>query len=33
MDIYRIASDLKFINQIGKTLNLEERYHHTITPG
>lgn len=25
MDIYRISSDLKFVNQIGATLNLEER--------
>jgi len=25
MDIYRISSDLKFVNQIGVTLNVEER--------
>jgi len=25
MDIYRISEDLKFINQIGKTLNLQEK--------
>ena len=26
MDIYRLATDLKFPNQIGATLNVEERY-------
>jgi radial spoke head protein 9 len=25
MDIYRVCEDLKFVNQIGKTLNLQER--------
>lgn len=25
MDIYRLVSDLKFVNQIGKTLNLDEK--------
>lgn len=25
MDIYRLTSDLKFVNQIGATLNLDER--------
>ncbi len=25
MDIYRLSSDLKFVNQIGATLNVEER--------
>lgn len=27
MDVYRISSDLKFVNQIGATLNIEERYY------
>lgn len=26
MEISRISSDLKFINQIGRTLNLDERF-------
>lgn len=26
MEINRISSDLKFINQLGATLNLEEKY-------
>jgi hypothetical protein len=26
MDIYRLASDIKFANQIGATLNIEERW-------
>lgn len=25
MDIFRLVSDLKFVNQIGKTLNLDEK--------
>lgn len=31
MDSYRIASELKFPNQIGATLNLEERYNYIQT--
>lgn len=26
MDVYNISAELKFPNQIGATLNLEERY-------
>ena len=26
MDIYRLSTDIKFLNQIGMTLNIEERY-------
>lgn len=30
MDIYRLASDLKFANQLGATLNIEERFVNVV---